>query len=97
MTIKRWAGVDAVLRCFCKKIDRPIIRLANDHQIVEAMLGVSCLLDATVSVSCSVEDLRLGHKTPLGDIRTVESDLNSGHHLGRLLAEHRSGEDANNW
>src|SRR5712671_2036218 len=75
MTIKRWAGVDAVLRCFRKKIDCPIIRLANDHQIVEAMLEVSCLLDATVSVSYSVEDFRLGRKTSLGDIGTMESDL----------------------
>jgi hypothetical protein len=60
MTVERWTGVDAVLRGLRNKIDGPIIRLVNDHQIVEAVFGVSRLLDATVSVSCSVEDFRLG-------------------------------------
>ncbi len=72
---------------FCDEVDHPIVRLINDHQIVKAVLGISCLLDPTVAISCTVEDFWLGGKTPIWGIGAVKGDFNLGHHFGRFLSQ----------
>jgi len=76
-----------VLRRLRRKIHHPYVRLADDGEAMNAVLGIRHFLDSAVRVAGAINGLRFSGETILWQIRTVGLDDDFRHRLGSVLRD----------